>query len=95
MRLASDINPANPAIGLTAAPVSNTNPDSAESRYSDYKIIRRNGSVGPFEPTKIAIAMTKAFLAVEGGTAAASTRVHETVDNLTKQITSTFKRSRV
>src|SRR5690606_7804096 len=41
---------------------------------------------------KIAVAMTKAFLAVEGGTAAASTRVHETVDNLTKQITATFKR---
>ena len=35
MRLASDINPANPAIGLTATAVHNSNPDSAESRYSD------------------------------------------------------------
>ncbi len=56
------------------------------------RVIKRNGTVVPFDASKIAIAMTKAFLAVEGGTAAASTRVHETVDNLTKQITATFKR---
>jgi ribonucleoside-diphosphate reductase alpha chain len=56
------------------------------------RVIKRNGTVVPFDASKIAVAMTKAFLAVEGGNAAASTRVHETVDNLTKQITSTFKR---
>ena len=56
------------------------------------RIIKRNGTVVPFDASKIAIAMTKAFLAVEGGTAAASTRIHETVDSLTKQITATFKR---
>ena len=33
----------------------------------DYKIIRRNGAVVGFEPSKISIAMTKAFLAVNGG----------------------------
>ena len=36
--------------------------------------------------------MTKAFLAVEGGNAAASSRVHETVRQLTKQITEAFER---
>lgn len=56
------------------------------------RVIKRNGTVVPFDASKIAVAMTKAFLAVEGGTAAASTRVHETVANLTKQITATFKR---
>jgi len=56
------------------------------------RVIKRNGTVVPFDAGKIAVAMTKAFLAVEGGTAAASTRVHETVDNLTRQITATFKR---
>jgi ribonucleoside-diphosphate reductase alpha chain len=56
------------------------------------RVIKRNGTVVSFDASKIAVAMTKAFLAVEGGTAAASTRVHETVDNLTKQITATFKR---
>lgn len=37
------------------------------TQLSDYKIIRRNGSVVAFEPSKIAIAVTKAFLAVNGG----------------------------
>ena len=39
----------------------------AESRLSDYKIIRRNGSIAPFTPDKISIALTKAFIAVNGG----------------------------
>jgi ribonucleoside-diphosphate reductase alpha chain len=56
------------------------------------RVIKRNGTVVPFDDSKIAIAMTKAFLAVEGGNAAASTRVHETVKNLTQQIMATFKR---
>ncbi len=36
------------------------------------RVIRRNGKVTAFDAAKINIAMTKAFLAVEGGTAAAS-----------------------
>ena len=92
MRLASDTNPANPAIGLTAAPVSNLNPDSAESRYSDYKIIRRNGSVGPFEPNKIAVAMTKAFIAVNGGQEAASARMRDMVQQLTAAVVNALLR---
>src|SRR5690606_1018047 len=34
----------------------------------------------------------KAFLAVEGGTAAASSRIHDTVARLTAQVTATFRR---
>ena len=34
------------------------------SPYADYKIIRRNGAVVGFEPAKISVAMTKAYLAV-------------------------------
>ena len=67
-------------------------PNLAATAPGQLRIIKRNGTVVPFDASKIAIAMTKAFLAVEGGTAAASTRIHETVDNLTKQITATFKR---
>ena len=92
MRLASDIHPANPAIGLTAASVSNTNIDSAESRYSDYKIIRRNGSVAPFEPNKIAVAMTKAFIAVNGGQEAASARMRDMVQQLTGAVVNSLLR---
>jgi ribonucleoside-diphosphate reductase alpha chain len=54
-----------------------------ESQFADYKVIRRNGSVVGFEPAKISIAMTKAFLAVNGGTGAASARVREQVVLLT------------
>jgi len=56
------------------------------------RVIKRNGKVVSYDPSKVAVAMTKAFLAVEGGTAAASRRVRETVENLTDQITATFKR---
>ena len=37
------------------------------------RVIKRNGTVVPFEGSKISVAITKAFLAVEGGTAAALT----------------------
>ena len=43
---------------------------------SIYKVIRRNGSVTPFDVSKIEVALTKAFLEVEGGVVAASSRVH-------------------
>lgn len=56
------------------------------------KVIRRNGTVTPFDANKIAIAMTKAFLAVEGGSAASSSRIHEKVSLLSKKITDTFTR---
>lgn len=56
------------------------------------KVIRRNGTVTPFDANKIAFAMTKAFLAVEGDTAAGSSRIHEKVSFLSKKIGDTFVR---
>ncbi|MDF2867656.1 MAG: ribonucleoside-diphosphate reductase subunit alpha [Gammaproteobacteria bacterium] len=56
------------------------------------KVIRRNGKVTPYDDSKIAVAMTKAFLAVEGGNAAASSRIHDTVARLTRQISDAFQR---
>ena len=56
------------------------------------RVIKRNGTVVTFEDSKVSVAITKAFLAVEGGTAAASTRIHETVAKLTEQVVATFKR---
>ncbi|WP_395664506.1 ribonucleoside-diphosphate reductase subunit alpha [Methylocella sp.] len=50
------------------------------------QVIRRNGAVTPFDAAKIALALTKAFLAVEGGGAAASRRVHDIVRELTDEI---------
>jgi ribonucleoside-diphosphate reductase alpha chain len=57
-----------------------------------YQIIRRNGSVTPFDPSKISVALTKAFLAIEGITAASSTRVHDVVGELTQQIVASLTR---
>ncbi|MEA3274690.1 MAG: ribonucleoside-diphosphate reductase subunit alpha [Pseudomonadota bacterium] len=56
------------------------------------QVIRRNGKVTHFDPNKIMVAMTKAFLAVEGGSAAASSRIHDTVKDLTDQVVSALTR---
>ncbi len=60
--------------------------------YTGYRIIRRNGAVVAFEPNKIAVAMTKAFIAVNGGQAAASARIRELVESLTANVVSTLMR---
>jgi len=67
-----------------------TNPNPLTS----YQIIRRNGSVVPFEPNKIAVAIMKASLAVHGAQGAASASVRETVDALTQQVIRALMRSR-
>ncbi|MFB9122459.1 ribonucleoside-diphosphate reductase subunit alpha [Paraburkholderia dipogonis] len=65
-----------------------------QATFADYKVIRRNGSVVSFEPSKIAIAVTKAFLAVNGGQGAASARVRELVEQLTQNVVRALVRSR-
>jgi len=67
-------------------------PDAA--RFVDFKVIRRNGSVVGFEPGKIAVAMTKAFLAVSGGQGAASARVRELVDLQTQSVVAALMRNK-
>lgn len=57
-----------------------------------YHVIRRNGSVTPFDAAKIMVALTKAFLAVEGSVAAGSRRVHDVVEELTAQVVSGLTR---
>ncbi|VAW40042.1 Ribonucleotide reductase of class Ia (aerobic), alpha subunit [hydrothermal vent metagenome] len=52
----------------------------------EYRVIRRNGKITSFDVSKISVAMTKAFLAVEGGQAAASRRIREKVANLTQDV---------
>ncbi|MCV6615686.1 MAG: ribonucleoside-diphosphate reductase subunit alpha [Cellvibrionaceae bacterium] len=78
-------NPAPVTAPSSASTVSATAP-------GQLRVIKRNGTLVPYDDSKIAIAMTKAFLAVEGGTAAASSRIHEMVANLTAQVSATFKR---
>ncbi len=64
------------------------------SAYESFHIIRRNGAVVAFEPSKIAVALMKAFLAVHGTQGAASASVRETVDVLTESVVRALLRSR-
>ena len=66
----------------------------ATSVYEGFQIIRRNGAVVSFEPSKIAVALMKAFLAVHGTQGAASASVRETVDELTESVVRALLRSR-
>jgi len=64
----------------------------ADQILSQHRIIRRNGAVVGFEPAKISVAMTKAFLAVEGGQGAASARIRELVATLTEGVVTALLR---
>ena len=66
----------------------------ASAFLADFKVIRRNGSVVAFEPAKIAVAMTKAFLAVNGGQSAASARVRELVERLAGAVVTALTRGK-
>ncbi len=91
-------NPANQSVvassDASVFPSASASGDNAqrETLYAQYKIIRRNGAVVGFEPPKIAIAMTKAFIAVNGGQGAASARVREQVVQLTDNVVNALMR---
>ena len=76
----------------TVRPSAESTQDLAATAPGQLRVIKRNGTVVPYTDDKITVAITKAFLAVEGGTAAASSRIHDTVARLTEQVTATFKR---
>ena len=80
----------NPAP-MAASTVATAAPGAA---FAGYQIIRRNGAVVAFEPSKIAVALTKAFLAVHGTQGAASASVRETVEQLTESVVRALLRSR-
>ena len=82
-------------VGHAAHPSSHVVATSgATTAYQGYQIIRRNGAVVVFEPSKIAVALMKAFLAVHGTQGAASASVRETVDGLTESVVRALLRSR-
>jgi ribonucleoside-diphosphate reductase alpha chain len=62
------------------------------NRTSLYKVIRRNGSVVPFEPSKITVALTKAYLATHGSQTAASARARELTQALTDKVMAALMR---
>jgi ribonucleoside-diphosphate reductase alpha chain len=88
MQISADTGTAPPLPSLNLPESSSQSP----SLYSQHKVIRRNGAVVGFEPSKISIALTKAFLAVNGGQGAASARVRELVADLTDAAVSALVR---
>lgn len=73
-------------------PVQDIATSSNTPNVDKLKVIRRNGTVIAFNRTKIAIALTKAFLDEEGGQAAVSSRVHELVEKLTDTVCESLTR---
>ena len=80
------------AVPPSEAAQSGIDTDIETFATGELKVIRRNGKVTHFDANKIAVAMTKAFLAVEGGSAAASRRVHDLVQTLTTQLSEALVR---
>ena len=56
------------------------------SEFSHCQVIRRNGQLTGFDASKIQVAVTKAFLAVEGSQAADSHRIRDIAGQLTAQV---------
>ncbi|HSY37388.1 MAG TPA: ribonucleoside-diphosphate reductase subunit alpha [Acidobacteriaceae bacterium] len=70
-------------------------PPTAElprTKTGAFQVIRRNGTLSVFDASKISVAITKAFLAIEGTGASESRRIHEAVELLTRQIVDTLAR---
>ena len=84
MQIAADARTSQSVPGTKSLP--DVSPSIPQPELSQHRVIRRNGVVVGFEPGKISVAMTKAFLAVEGGQGAASARVRELVAGLTEAV---------
>ncbi len=56
------------------------------------KTIKRNGKVVRYDADKVKVAITKAFIAVEGSGAATSSRIYQQIEEITQQINQAFKR---
>ncbi len=89
MQIVQQGTAADTAIGVN---VSEPASSPRGSPYAAYKIIRRNGAVVGFEPAKISVAMTKAYLAVGGSQGAASARIRALVVELTQSVVNALVR---
>ena len=65
---------------------------SASTSTASLQVIKRNGALVGFDASKISVAVTKAFLAVEGDEAAGSARIHDSVEQVTHQVMQAISR---
>ncbi|MDM8546195.1 ribonucleoside-diphosphate reductase subunit alpha [Candidatus Venteria ishoeyi] len=80
----------------TATLTSDLDPTLDATRYAQYRVIKRNGQLAPFDPARIAIAITKAFIAVEGHGGdrpdQAPERIHHSAEELVKNVINSLSR---
>lgn len=77
---------------VAATPNKDSGMTVAQTAPGHLRVIKRNGAVVAYDESKISVAITKAYLAVEGGNAAASSRIHESVAQQAAQISEIFNR---
>ena len=70
----------------TTAPFKPQTQSGGTNTASIRHVIRRNGERAVFDRSKIVVAITKAFLAVEGDHAAGSERIHQAVEHAATQV---------
>jgi len=72
-------NPLSPALEKAII-------DGNFAKLDQYHVIRRNCQLTNFDVQRIIIALTRAFLAVEGDSATDSSRIKDSVISLTQQV---------
>jgi ribonucleoside-diphosphate reductase alpha chain len=80
------------ASALAEAQPASQSHSQPQSQTDTLQVIKRNGSLVGFDPSKIGVAVTKAFLAVEGDSAAGSARIHDSVERVTDQVVQAISR---
>ncbi|NOL43824.1 ribonucleoside-diphosphate reductase subunit alpha [Kribbella sandramycini] len=75
------------AQGEASVTIASTSRSAADAdERNQLTVVRRDGSTTDFDATKISVAVTKAFLAVEGNEAGATDRVRDLVTELTGRV---------
>lgn len=87
----TDVHPAGNSP-VAATPNNDSNVTVSQTAPGHLRVIKRNGAVVAYAESKISVAITKAYLAVEGGNAAASSRIHESVAQQAALISQIFNR---
>ncbi|WP_150911725.1 ribonucleoside-diphosphate reductase subunit alpha [Marinobacter halotolerans] len=80
------------ASALAEAKPASPSHSQSEPQTDTLQVIKRNGALVGFAPSKISVAVTKAFLAVEGDSAAGSARIHDSVERVTGQVVQAISR---
>lgn len=82
MQLTNEANILATQLGQNLAP---------QGDFSQYHVVRRNGEVVEFNPTKIAVAITKAYVGVHGHNSMSSIGVRDQVARLTNMVVSALQ----